>query len=186
MTLFEYLAIAFSLLFSFTAMRLIHGLPDTLDPKRRYPVHAFLMLIHLFGTAAVFWAFWSYRDATWTFGRFVLAMASPGLIYLCACTLIPDDPAAVQSWRTYYYSVRRKYFLVFTLWVLVVAAATTVLIQMPLVHPARGIQAGLLSAGIVGAVSSNARVHRGIVAFLVALIVVGVAAVIARPGSLAQ
>jgi hypothetical protein len=186
MTLFEYLAIAFSLLFSFTAMRLIHGLPSILDPERRYPVHVGFVLIQLFGTAAVFWAFWSYRDVTWTFARFVLALTSPGLIYLCACSLVPDDPGAVQSWRTYYYSARRKYFLAVSLWALVVATGTTVLIQMPLTHPARGVQAGLLAAGIVGTASNNARVHTGILAFLAALIATGAVAVLSRPGSLAQ
>jgi len=34
-TLFEYLAIAFSLVFSFAAVRLVGGLPYALEPGRR-------------------------------------------------------------------------------------------------------------------------------------------------------
>ena len=36
MTLFEYLAIAFSLVLSFSAMRLVAGLPYAAHPNRRY------------------------------------------------------------------------------------------------------------------------------------------------------
>ena len=39
MTLFEYLAIAFSLVFSFIAARLVAGLPHALDSSRRYFVY---------------------------------------------------------------------------------------------------------------------------------------------------
>jgi hypothetical protein len=38
----------------------------------------------------------------------------------------------------------------------------------------------------VGTASNNARVHTGILAFLVALIATGAVAVLSRPGSLAQ
>jgi hypothetical protein len=45
MTLFEYLAIAFGLLFSMTALRLVGGLPAALDPDRRFWVHVMILSV---------------------------------------------------------------------------------------------------------------------------------------------
>ncbi len=63
MTLFEYLAIAFSLVYSFSAMRFVAGLPYATQPGRRYWVHLTFVCLLLIGTAMAFWAFWGFRDA---------------------------------------------------------------------------------------------------------------------------
>jgi hypothetical protein len=109
-TLFEYLAIAFSLVFSFAALRLVAGLPHAIAANRRYNVHVTHVFILLFATAAVFWAFWSARNVEWTFPRFLIQLAGPAALYFLACTLIPDEPVSVMSWRDYYFAVRRRYF----------------------------------------------------------------------------
>ena len=46
MTLFEYLAIAFSLVLSFAAMRLVAGLPYAVQADRRYWVHLVFVFSH--------------------------------------------------------------------------------------------------------------------------------------------
>ena len=62
MTLFEYLAIAFSLVFSFSAMRLVAGLPYAAQANRRYWVHLVFVSAHLLLTAVGFWNLWNFRD----------------------------------------------------------------------------------------------------------------------------
>ena len=79
MTLFEYLAIAFSLLYSLAALRLLGGLPAALAPGRRYSLHLGLSVILLLWVAISFWTFWSLRDVEWTFPGFLIALAVPGL-----------------------------------------------------------------------------------------------------------
>ncbi len=101
MSLFEYLAIAFSLVFSFSALRLVSGLPHALDPSRRYAVHLSHVLLMLFLTPALFWTFWVFHDREWNFLRFLSVLAPPALIYFLACTLVPDTPSSVSSWRSY-------------------------------------------------------------------------------------
>ena len=108
MTIFEYLAISFSLVFSFTAMRLLAGLPYAVRRERVYWVHFSFVCVQLILTVVIFWAFWSYRDTEWTLPRFLLALGSPALIYFNACTLIPENPGAIESWREYFDSVLRK------------------------------------------------------------------------------
>jgi len=182
-TFFEYLAIAFSLLFSSAAMRLVGGLPHAFDAQRRYWIHLGFVGIQLVVTLAGFWAFWSYRDLSWNLGRFALALGVPSLIYFNACALIPENPESVASWRVYYYAVRRRYFAGVAAWALVTAAAGTSLIQMPWLHPARIGQAAALGAGLVGGSSASPRTHA---VLLLATAAIGLVALLAmsRPGPL--
>ena len=185
MTLFEYLAIAFSLVFSFSGMRLVGGLPHAVQSSRRYWIHLSFVCIQLLATVLVFWLFWSFRNVAWNFPTFLLALASPGLIYFNACTLIPENPSAVESWRDYYYSVRRRYFIGVSCWILVVATISTVVLQFPFLHPARVPQAVFLALGVVGAVSESHRVHAGIVLLLLALTLFVALTLGFRPGPFA-
>ena len=105
----------------------------------------------------------------WNFPTFVLVLASPGLIYFNACTLIPENPASVESWRDYFLSVRKRYFVGVTCWALALATISTVALAMPLLHQGRGVQAGLLLGGVVGAISESHRVQAGVAVFLLAL-----------------
>lgn len=185
MTLFEYLAIAFSLVFSFTALRLVSGLPYALDPERRYSVHAFHVFLMLIVTPTIFWGFWSFRDGEWNWLLFMSALASPATLYFLACALIPDAPSAVTSWRSHFYSVRRRYFLGFCVWFLILSVNTTFLLGLPPVHPVRATHLLLLAAGIVGAASENPLVHFAITIVLGTLIIAIGSVLLFVPGSLA-
>ena len=185
MTLFEYLAIAFSLVCSFTALRLLAGLPHAAQPGRRYWVHFSFACAQLLVTVVVFWIFWSYRDTTWTFPRFLLVLSSPALIYFNTCTLIPENPPSVESWNTYYYSVRRRFFIGQVVWVLVVAVGTTVMLQLPWAHPARLSQSAFLLIFCVGAVSDSRRIHSGLALCSIAIGLIATFTLALRPGSLA-
>ena len=121
MTLFEYLAIAYSLVLSFAAMRLIEGLPYAFDPARRYWVHVIFVCSALLSCLSSFWVFWSFRDVAWDFSLFLLALMSPGVIYFIACTLVPRNAPDVESWREYLLSVRVRYFLAVACFVVVAA-----------------------------------------------------------------
>jgi hypothetical protein len=92
MTLFEYLAIAFGLLYSVAALRVLGGLPVALAQSRRYSLHLTLTVINLLLIATSFWTFWSLRDVEWTFPGFLLALLVPGLLTTvrrCLCLRTP-------------------------------------------------------------------------------------------------
>jgi hypothetical protein len=185
MTIFEYLAIAFSLVFSFTAMRLLAGLPYAARTNRRYWIHLYFVCGHLLTTLGVFWNFLSYRDVTWTFGRFVLTLAIPALLFFNACTLVPENASAVESWRNHYYAVRRRYFIGVGAWALAIIGSATVVLEMPPSHPARLVQIAWFLVGFAGAVFSSERVHAAIV---VSTFVIGLGFIFTiamLPGSLA-
>ena len=150
-------------------MRLVAGLPHALRPGRRYWVHSCLVALQLILTAQIFWLFWSFRNVNWTFPTFVLVLMSPSLIYMNACTLVPESPSSVDSWRVYFDSVRRRYFVGVGCWGLALATISTVALKMPLFHPARGVQVAVLAVSVVGAISASQRVQGVIAVFLLTL-----------------
>lgn len=186
MTLFEYLAIAFGLLFSLAALRLVGGLPYAMNASRRYGPHMAMTIILLLGSAASFWTFWSLNGVTWTFPRFLLALAIPGALYFSVAMLVPENPEHVDSWRQHYFDVRVRFYGGLTLWGVAAAGSASVNLSMPLGHPARLFQALIVGSGLVGISSSSHRVHSGIV---IGIGVVGMLVALtigAQPGWLAR
>lgn len=186
MTLFEYLAIAFGLLFSMTALRLVGGLPAALDPDRRYWVHLALLIVLLVSSASGFWTFWSMSGVQWTFPRFALALGMPAVMYFNACALVPADPADVPSWRDYYFGVRTRLFAGVAAWAVVAAFGATVNLGMPIAHPARVVQALVAAIGLAGWSSSRARVHEGLAVLFAVVILLVAASVGAEAGWLTR
>lgn len=186
MTLFEYLAIAFSLVFSFSAMRLLSGLPYAIRPGARYWVHLSFVLIHLLGTSLSFWIFWAYRDADWTLAKFLLVLASPGAVFFISCSLVPENPSAVTSWRNHYFSARRSFFLGLIVWALVVIGATTFVTGLPWLHPARVSQVILLLVGTLGMSFASPRVHAALAVGVSVAIAIAASTVYLQPASIAQ
>jgi hypothetical protein len=184
MTLFEYLAIAYSLVLSFAAMRLLEGLPHTARSGRRYWPHLLLVLSSLLGCVTTFWVFWSFRGASWDYFRFWLALANAGLNYFMVCSIVPRNADSVESWQQYFASARRRYFVALASWALVVAGMNTLLLAMPLWHPVRVGQLAIFSIAAVGAFTSNERVVAGIAPLLL-LIGLLAALTLNQPSSLA-
>ena len=185
MTLFEYLAIAYSLVLSFAAMRLLEGLSHAALPGRRYWPHLVFAVCTLLSCVTTFWVFWSFRGVSWTYLGFWLALANPGVHYFIACTLVPRNADSIEAWHEYFSSVRRRYFVALATWVLVIAAMTSVLLEMPLWNPARVGQLTIFGIATVGAFTSNERVVSGIAPLLL-LLSVGIVFGLRQPGSLAD
>jgi len=184
MALFEYITIAFSLVYSFTVMRLISGLPYSTRRGRIYWVHLLLLLAFLLWVVNAFWAFWSYHDSEWTYLRYILALAGPAAQYYVAVVLVPDEPAEVTSWREHYFSVRRRLWIAFGVAAVLADLNSTVLVGMPVSHPARVGTLGNLIAAIVGFGFEDSRVHGGLAIVGFVTVVAYGAVFLAQPGSL--
>ncbi|MDX1396456.1 MAG: hypothetical protein R3195_18890 [Gemmatimonadota bacterium] len=176
MTHFEYLAIAFSLLYSLAALRLLGGLPAAMAPERRDVLHLGATLVFLYLVAISFWVFWSLRDIRWTFAGFLAALAVPGVLFYCAASLIPENPETVTSWRDHYFAVHRRLYGGLALWGVAAALSATVNLGMGLSHPARLVHAMTVGVGIAGAGSASTRLHGWLVGLMCALSIGSLAA----------
>ena len=112
-------------------------------------------------------------------------LAGPGMVYFLACTLIPDEAKGVDSWRDYFFSVRRQFFGGLCVWSVLMVANTTLILDVPLVHRSRIIPIGLMLLGLSGLSTDSPRIHAGIILGLLFVLAVAVA-ILLQPGALAS
>lgn len=184
MTLFEYLAIAYSLVISFAVVRAASVLPHALSRDRIYWIHTFWVLANLAVCLLIFWNFWSYREVDWTLGRFSLVLAFPISVFIIASILSPDEPAEIESWREYFYEVRAKLFVGGIVFSILAVLISTFVLDMPIRHPFRLYQAAFLAVCATGAISAKPRVHATLAALTVLSFGFAVLRLFAAPGSL--
>jgi hypothetical protein len=184
MTHFEYLAVAFSIVLSLAAVRLLSGLSVAFVPERRHWPHAIWIAFALLEAALIWWNFWSFRDIEWNFFSFLSILVVPALIYLQAAALVPENPGAVQSWRDHFLAARTRFFVALGALFLLTAAMTWLLLDVPLLHPARVVQGSAFGLALSGALSTNKRLHEALPLICLALLLASAAALFLRPGSL--
>ncbi len=186
MTLFEYLAIAFSLVFSFSATRLLGGLPHVVATGRRYGPHLVFVTATLLVTAVGFWNLWNFREAAWTLPRFLLVLTIPGAIHYCACVLVPQQAEMVASWEAYYYDVRPRYFAGLVVVGVVISVNLYTMLGVPILDPIRLPQASVICVGAVGLLSDDRRVHAALALVQLVGLVLAMLALFIQPDFLLQ
>ena len=180
-SLFEYLAAAYTLILSFAVARLIGGLPDSIVASRRYWVHLAFIAGAFSMIATTFWNFWSFRAADWTFARFLLVLMSPVVLQYMAATLIPASPDQVESWREFYYSIRQRYFVSVIAFGFLAGLDVILILDFPLLHPSMLGVVGGIATGVIGVYSDNPRVHAGLGLSALVLLPAAVFVLFAQP-----
>ena len=175
MTLFEYIAVASSIVISFTVIRLLDALPVASVTGRRDPIHLGWLIWLLWACATLWWASWSYRGVEWNYPKFLLFLSAPALLFGMVRTLTSTDGASVSSWQEHFERVRRRFFTLFCLYYLALALMTWLILGMPLLHWFRIIQVALIGVGLLGAGSESRRVQAAVLA--VSLVALGFATV---------
>lgn len=183
MTLFEYLAVAFSLVLSFSATRLLAGFSHAARPDRRYWVHFTFVVCQFLGTTLAFWNIWSFREATWTLHTFAITLAIPSSLFFVSCALIPEQPSAIDSWHTYYFAARKRIFAGYTAVSLAIFLATALVLDVPLLHPMHTTQLLGLSVGLVGFSLQGERVHAALALVALGMQAIAWLAVFVLPGT---
>ena len=169
MTLFEYLAVFLSIVLSFGVIRVLDGLPAAVRPGRVYSVHVTWLIVVLWLHVQYWWVFWSYSTGvSWTYPDFLLALASPLLLYSLAITLVPRDSDSVESWREHFYRVRPRFFYLFAAWIVTVGVANWLVLGQPLLNRLRLGQGTFFLLCLGGALSKRTRFH-AIFAILIVL-----------------
>jgi len=185
LTLFEYLAIAYSLVVSLAAVRAASVLPYSFSREQGYWIHTVWVLANLTGCLVVFWNFWSFREIEWTLGQFALTLALPTSLFVVIAIVAPDEPAKIPSWEHYYYSVRVKLFTAAIVYCVALLTVSTVILAMPILHPLRLGQLGFLGVCLVGLVSDRPGVHASLALFSIASFVFLALWLVNDPGALA-
>jgi hypothetical protein len=186
MTLFEYLSVAFSIVLSLAAVRLLSGISVSFVPERRYWPHATWVVFVLLASAMIWWNFWSFKDVQWNFIRFFLTLVVPALIYLQAAALVPENPDNVLSWRKHFFAARKRFFVALAALFLLTAVDSWLLLDLPILHPVRIIQALGLGLALSGAWSTHKGWHQVLPVIFLALLSIAALALFLQPGSMAS
>jgi hypothetical protein len=160
MTLFEYLAVAVSIVLGLAAARLMDALPHILVRDRRYWIHAAIACVCLGNIGNSWWVMWSLRTVPeWTSVGFFLVLGASGLHYSIAALLSSSAAESVESWRDYYWEIRVRLYSLGLVWLASIAAQNLILLDVSWRHPSWLV--ALLGMGLmaVGAASARPRVH---------------------------
>jgi hypothetical protein len=107
-------------------------------------------------------------------------------VYFLAATIVPDSPSAVESWKTFYDSVRPRFFVG---WICLAAITGTIevaVLNMPLLDPGRMPALCGLAIGLVGSISTSSKVHVGLVLIISLFMIVSIFGTLFEPGSVAR
>ena len=169
MTQFEFVGIGVSLVVGLCVARLLEGARDSFDPTRRYWIHSVWVVNKLMNATLLFWAGWIYRDIdSWNFIDFLALIAAPGILFLQAHALVTAHPHIVKSWRAHYWSIHRFFFTANVFMLLLNFFSIYIISEVAFPSPETIPLTLILFLSIVGAISSNERIHAvlAVVAFL--------------------
>ena len=93
---------------SFAVARLIGGLPQALEPERRYWIHAVWVVSAIANLVLSWWLIFMYREVDWTFVLFALWLTPTGFLLYSANILVPENADGVESWRDHFYTIRKR------------------------------------------------------------------------------
>jgi hypothetical protein len=150
-TQFEYIAIAPSLILSFSLARALANLGPVFSSDYRYWVHSLLVVVLLANHISIFWAYWAFhlKDA-WTVLEFIFFLLHPVGLLISTSLLLPN--AEVSDYREHFETVRTPYYSV---WIVTMAADPLlgfVALEFPIIHwanlPSAFIVVGF-AAGII-------------------------------------
>ena len=183
MTLFEYIAIANSIMLSFAAIRLLDTMAHAFDPSRRSWVHCGFVVLVLWGAAQYWWIAWSFSGVvSWTYPKFLIYLTGPALLYSMARVVSSPDPSQVASFGRYFQQIHKRFFGILATYMLVLSLGSWILLGLPLIHPTRLSQLLVFLAALSGILVTSAKYH-GVLAgvFLLALLI-GTFRIFLEPG----
>lgn len=170
MTVFEHLLVVPSVIYGLAIARLLQGLGECVHPRKRTHLDWIHLLFSAYLLLIIFQEWWrSYSELTHRYGQIreviyfydYLAIALvPGLLYLAAAMLMPDDPSGeVFNLSTHYYRVRTWFFGVLSGFHLVTIADDALLLGDPIASPANALLAAGALASAVLAIVGRRWVH---------------------------
>lgn len=110
-THFEFVSIAFSIVYALSIAKGLDALPAAFEPSRRYWVHFTWLCVKLANPAVLWWSAWELRGREeYAFQEFLGVLLIAGTLYLQIVALVTPNPGAVSNWRAHYYAKRNLFF----------------------------------------------------------------------------
>ncbi len=145
MSKFEYITVLTSLVVAVGVSQLISGwgrLYLNRSEARPYALQAAVSVLLLVALLQSTWGYWGFRDASWDFFRFMLALAPLLPIVGASYLILPrgEGPTgSSRSPRDHYFAVHRVVFLLLAAWIALGTIAELALVE-PELHLGQGVR----------------------------------------------
>jgi hypothetical protein len=166
MTLFEYIAIATSLILSFSLARTLTNFAPIFASENRYWVHSAWVLGLLANHAILFWDIWLYQSVeVWTLVEFVLLLMGPIMLLIAASLVVPVG--SVPDYRIYFESIRGPFYSVLIVISVQPIPLTYLLFDIPLINPLLFSNLIFAAGAVVGLVGRKRSIDMVLVCFMI-------------------
>lgn len=117
------------------------------------------------------WAFWDLSSVVWNKFSFMFITVYACVLFAMSELLLPTTSTPGTDWKAHFLSIRRWYFGLMLLLVVLAIVQTRYLLGLSLLHPYRLFQGIIAALGLVGWIVADIRVHRLLIVliFLVSL-----------------
>lgn len=178
MTLFEYMAIAVTVVLALSAVQTLASLRSIFQPQRRYWVHALWVVHLLLMHVILWWEIWVYLWAyphieSWNLVVFGLVLLNPCLLVVCTYALVFRRHSDETSWEQHFFSVRKWFFMVRGLIVVVSTLVFSLFLSIPILDPAQLPGLLMLFVCVVGVLYASRRVHGPLVLISLVDVILG-------------
>ena len=161
MTQFEYIAIAPTLILSFSLARVLSNLSPIFTSKNRYWIHSTWVVVLIANHVGMFFIYWVFHlNDDWSFAEFILFLTHPVGLLIVSSLLIPSSEVA--DYRTHFESIRFSFYVV---WIVAMAADPIlgfVVLDFPVTHPANLISVFVVLAFSFGVIFRRSSVDAGL------------------------
>jgi hypothetical protein len=116
---FSYICVLTSIVLGLAVTRIVGGLGQLLQSRKRVPtywVHTLWMLNTLLAVIITWWVQYRWRHTQhWTLFLFIWLLVAPTVYYLASTLLFPNEQEGepITDWRVHYYSIHRQFFFFF-------------------------------------------------------------------------
>ena len=166
MSAFEFVTVLYSLVVAFGVSEILAAFARFLRARVREgtplfaPLIAALVLL-LQGLLQSLWGYWGYRDSTWSFGGFLIAILPLLLLSIATSVAIPDPGEANRDdSAAHYYGVAPLVYPLVAAWIVFGLVAELVLVT-PSFHAGQGVRLIGVAVLIVLARIRSDAIHLG-------------------------
>ncbi len=159
MTHFEYLAIGSSVLFALSLGRTLTAALYLFRRPAFDPLFSFIYVVFCYWLLGMWWVLWENNSVPqWDFFGYVLLVATPLVYYLLSLVLVPNEPEAVLSWRSYYETVCRSFSALYA-FTFVAGISRLMYLEASFSWPEILFSAPFIVVTLIGAMTTNRIVH---------------------------
>ena len=167
MSHFEYIMVMVSIIQGLGITLALRGISRLIRSPHREPVvllwAVFLVLMYLQN----WWAFWDMAAVEdWTIIKFLFVALYVCTMYAMTELMLPMASPPDTDWRAHFNSVRRWFFGMLLVLVVLGITLNWYIAGVPLLHPYRIMQLTIFSLGVIGWLTTSMAVQRWVVILL--------------------